>query len=288
MAVVVFGLKNKNMKLKKIKSFVVIIKNKLFSTFSIMGKVKYQKFFEWLNKLSLTGMNVGTGEKISKSGEIKVLKHINKHFKSSNNLILFDVGANIGNYSIILNKIFNKKAKIHSFEPSKNIYKKLLTKLGNEENIFLYNFGFGNKNEKKPLYSNPDRLRLTSIYKRKLDHFNIDMNQKEEVEIKTIDSFCKENNIQHINFLKLDVEGHEKKILEGSREMIDSKNIDFIQFEFGGCNIDSRTYFQNFYYLLKDKYKIYRIMRDGLYEIKQYKETYEIFITTNYLAEKII
>ena len=76
------------------------------------------------------------------------------------------------------------------------------------------------------------------------------------------------------------------KALNGAAQMINSKQIDVIQFEFGGCNIDSRTYFQDFYYLLKDNYKIYRILKDGLYQINQYKEIYEAFTTTNYLAEK--
>lgn len=68
--------------------------------------------------------------------------------------------------------------------------------------------------------------------------------------------------------------------------MINDKRIDAIQFEFGGCNIDSRTFFQDFFYLLKDNYKIYRVLKDGLLEMPIYKETYEIFITINYLAIK--
>jgi hypothetical protein len=87
--------------------------------------------------------------------------------------------------------------------------------------------------------------------------------------------------------LKLDIEGHELNAIKGAKQMIADKKVDFIQFEFGGCNIDSRTYFQDFYYLLKDKYRIYRILRDGIFEIEQYKETSEIFITVNYLAERL-
>lgn len=69
--------------------------------------------------------------------------------------------------------------------------------------------------------------------------------------------------------------------------MIDSGNIDFIQFEFGGCNIDSRTYFQDFYYFLKDNYDIYRIVKNGLRKIDRYSETCEVFLNSNYIAEKI-
>ena len=68
--------------------------------------------------------------------------------------------------------------------------------------------------------------------------------------------------------------------------MLENHKVDFIQFEFGGRNIDSRTYFQDFYYLLKEDYYIYRIVKDGLYKIERYKEMYEAFITTNYLAER--
>ncbi|MCG2725664.1 MAG: FkbM family methyltransferase, partial [Elusimicrobia bacterium] len=136
------------------------------------------------------------------------------------------------------------------------------------------------------LYRNADESGLSSIYKRRLDHFNLSMDKSENIEVKTIDAFCKEQKIEHIHFLKLDVEGHELKVLEGASGMLKLGAIDFIQFEFGGCNIDSRTFFQDFYYLFKDNYKIYRILKDGLYKINHYKERYEVFTTTNYLMER--
>jgi len=73
--------------------------------------------------------------------------------------------------------------------------------------------------------------------------------------------------------------------LWGGKEMINGNKIKFIQFEFGGCNIDAKTYFQDFWYLLNSRYKIYRVVKNGLYQIKQYKESYELFITTNFFAE---
>jgi hypothetical protein len=112
------------------------------------------------------------------------------------------------------------------------------------------------------------------------------MSKSEIVEINTIDEFCSANGIRHIHFLKMDVEGNELNILYGAKQMIESDSIDFIQFEFGGCNIDSRTYFQDFFYLLKDRYHIYRILKKGLFQIDTYSEKYEIFTTTNYLAQR--
>ena len=263
---------------------MLILIKKIISPIS--GKKRFQKIFELLNLFSLVGMNIGGGADPKDSGEIDAITYINKHFKKLNDLIIFDVGANVGHYSVLLKEIFGEKAKIHSFEPSKKTFDKLTQNIGNKTRINLHNFGFGDEKTKIFLYSNSDESGLASVYKRRLDHFNIDMSKSEQIEIDTLDSFCKAQKIGHIHFLKLDVEGHELKVLEGASKMLKSGEIDFIQFEFGGCNIDSRTFFQDFYYLLKDNYKIYRIVKDGLYPINQYKEMYEAFITTNYLAEK--
>lgn len=253
----------------------------------ILGKKNLQIFFEWLYKISILGMNIGPDWDPNKSGEKFVAGYINKKIKTSDDIVVFDVGANVGKYTSLLKEVFENRAKIFAFEPSEKTFKKLESNIELNDKIRLYNFGFGDKNMQITLFSDMAESGLASIYKRNLDHFGVDMNIKEEVSIKKIDDFCEDNNINHINFLKLDTEGNEKKILDGALKMLNSKSIDFIQFEFGGCNIDSRTYFQDFYYLLKDKYKIFRILKDGLYEIKKYDEMYEIFITTNFLAERL-
>lgn len=48
----------------------------------------------------------------------------------------------------------------------------------------------------------------------------------------------------------------------------------------------NKTHFQDFHYLVKDDFHIYRIVKDGLYKINRYSEFQEIFSTTNYLAER--
>ena len=68
--------------------------------------------------------------------------------------------------------------------------------------------------------------------------------------------------------------------------MIAEKRIDFIQFEFGGANVDSRTYFRDFFHLLKPDFRLYRIVRNGLQPIDHYYEGLEQFNTINYLAAK--
>jgi FkbM family methyltransferase len=86
------------------------------------------------------------------------------------------------------------------------------------------------------------------------------------------------------DLLKLDVEGAELDVIRGAADTLARGSIDVIQFEFGGTNIDARTYFQDFFYLLNPSYRLYRIVADGLALIDRYRERYEIFETTNFVA----
>ena len=252
-----------------------------------LGKSKNQAFFEELLQFFISGMNIGSGSHVESSGEVVALKYVRKKLASVKEpLVIFDVGANIGKYALLLSKIFRgKNKKIYSFEPSKKTCAQFKNNCFTDKNIEIFNFGLSDKEEKVKLYLDEETSGMASVYKRRLDHFNLSMGMEEEIQLKTLDDFCQENDIKKIDLLKLDVEGNELRALEGAKTMLDKKTIRFIQFEFGGCNIDSRTFFQDFYYLLKDNYKIYRIVKDGLWEVKDYKEYYELFITTNFLAE---
>lgn len=264
-----------------------MIKPLLKKNFSIFaGKKKYQKFFELLHLVSLKGMNMGSVAGPAKSGERSALMSIRNKVKNVDDWILFDVGANIGDYTLLLKEVFGNNSMVYSFEPAKNTFHELESNLTGQTNVRLCNFGLGEERTRLTLYSTPASSCLSSLYHRKLDHYNIQMDQIEKVEIRTVDDFCSENDIRHIHLLKLDVEGHEIKVLKGASNMINSGKIDFIQFEFGGTDIDSRVFFQDFYYLLKDRYDLYRIVKDGLYKLSNYTEKYENFMGTMYMAKR--
>ena len=224
------------------------------------------------------------GVEIGEGGEKMVINYFFNQLDENIQPVIFDIGANIGDYSRAVNSIFGQRAMLYSFEPSKETFAILTENLRNYKNIRLYNFGFGEDNKQAVLYSNKKGSGLASLYDRSLEYHGIVMGEREDVAIRRLDDFCKENNIEHIHFLKMDVEGNELNILRGGERMIKSGNVDFIQFEFGGCNIDSRTFFKDFFDFLNPKYKIYRILKDGIRLIDSYKEEQEVFLTINYLA----
>lgn len=240
-----------------------------------------------MHRIALKGMNIGEGASLDKSGELHALTYIKSELGKMNSLIVFDVGANVGDYTEAVCDVFdNTKTKIFSFEPSLKTFKTLETNIKHRKNASLHNIALGEKSGSLTLYSNKEGSGLASLYKRRLDHFNLTMDQAEEIKIETIDSFCAENKIKHIHFLKMDVEGHELAVLAGAQKMLAASSIDFIQFEFGGCNIDSRTFFQDFFYLLSPRYELYRIVKDGLFPLTRYDESFEVFLATNFLAKR--
>ena len=69
--------------------------------------------------------------------------------------------------------------------------------------------------------------------------------------------------------------------------MLAERRINTISIEFGGCNIDSRTFFQDFWYFLHERgmWRIFRIAPAGyLVALPAYREAYEQFRTTNFVA----
>lgn len=197
------------------------------------------------------------------------------------NPIVLDVGANIGNYTEAILK-FAPQSKVFAFEPSSKARNKLEERFAENDSVRVVPFALGKTNSFGTLWADFLGSGMASLTKRKMVHFGIDFNESESVEVITLDSWSKSNNI-FPDIIKLDVEGHELDVLEGGMETLASAQI--VQFEFGGCNIDTRTFFQDFWYLFTEYgFTIYRVSTAGPIRISFYSESDECFRTTNYLA----
>jgi FkbM family methyltransferase len=251
------------------------------------GKKRYQKMFNFARVLSIQGLNYGNGGSIEDSGEITLLKSLAKKYTESRTYIIFDVGANQGDYtSNLLNHIAINDLQVWCFEPLLNTFQKLQSKHASKSNVFLNNIGFSNQNDTIPLYIDKNISEISSLFPLERESGAAEkLSDYELVSIRKIDDFLAEKNIPYIDLLKLDIEGNELNALLGAGTAIQQGKIRSIQFEFGTCNIDSRTYFRDFWNLLSPRYNLYRILRDGLQPITHYSEYEEVFTTINYFAE---
>lgn len=257
-----------------------------------MARIDLEKIHDHLNSIMNvceSAQGIGSGSGVASSGEVEALERVRATLGDS--AVVFDVGANVGDYATQILSVFSgKNIELHCFEPSAATFAMLSSASGLQglsgKGVVLNNFALGARDERRMLYSDAEGSGMASLTQRRLDHFNINMESREAVEVRTLDLYAAERGITRIDFLKVDVEGHELDVFAGAHALLQAKAIRTIQFEFGGCNIDTRTYFQDFWYLFSSHgYSLYRIAPAGrLCPITAYGEHLERFTTTNFLA----
>lgn len=196
--------------------------------------------------------------------------------------VIIDAGANRGAWAVEARKRW-PSASIHAFEPAADTFDLLTAAVG--DTVTCRRAALGDTPRTMTLHKVPGIDALASLHQRDIAEHNLAMTDTETVDAVTLDGYCVDNNIDRIDFLKLDVEGHELAVLAGASRLLAEGRIARIQFEFGGCNIDSRTYLRDFVRLLSPDYRLSRITRDGL-EPFRYSEAAEVFVTMNFYAER--
>ena len=187
--------------------------------------------------------------------------------------IIFDVGAHEGS-SIDRFRILygTENTKIYAFEPS-SIFEQLKQKYSQEPYIFLSKYAISDSNgegeffEHRPASgsSSLERVSKNSKFakKRYLDEENNATGIK--VEKVTIDSFCKDNNIDYISHLKIDVQGHEGNALSGTKQMLSNNLIEIIEVEVivGDAYSKKGSFLDIEQYLIPFGYSLVSLSPDG-------------------------
>lgn len=249
---------------------------------NMFGGEQYFDMWYRLYEKSLSGMNIGVGGNLEHSGELNVLRLLQS--LERNIEIIFDVGANIGDYTKNL-QVFFPNAQIHSFEPAKETFRTLADNIIGP-NVILNNMGISNEMKTGTIYSDKENSGLASLYNRQLDYLRLEFTRKEQVELVTLDDYCGSHSIDRIDFLKMDIEGNEYNALLGATNLLKKSKIGAIQIETGGANMDSKTYFRDFWNLLHKDFDVFRVLQDGFKRIDCYEEKLECFETTNWLFVK--
>lgn len=159
---------------------------------------------------------------------------------------VLDIGANIGYYTLIMSKLVGSTGKVYAFEPEpKNfeILKKNI-ELNKLDNVIL---------EQKAL-SNIDGVTYLELSKDSGQHRLSDHGVK--VESISLDSYFGEGEI---DFIKMDAEGSEYKILKGMKNVLKNKNLKIVT-EFYYKLLDNPT---AFFDDLEERFKLYDI-RDNM------------------------
>jgi FkbM family methyltransferase len=198
---------------------------------------------------------------------------------------VLDIGANTGEWTRELLRQRADVAAIYAFEPSCHNWA-AIEAIG-DPRIRLIKAAVSDREGSAALYTCAPGSPLASLAVRNLDHMGIAFDQSEIVPTVTLDGLIAAHDLAEIAFAKLDIEGYELMALQGAAAALGAHRIRALAFEFGGCNIDTRTYFRDFWHLLTGHgYRLHRIAPGGrLWPIRSYTEAHECFLISNHLAE---
>ncbi len=183
--------------------------------------------------------------------------------------IVFDCGANQGEFSLAIHKKYN--SKIYGFEPDPRLF----PKLPKIEGCTFFQFAIAAKNGE--LKFNLGENQCSSLI------YNEDNNSQSNCLVKciTIEKFCKENSIQKIDLLKLDIEGAELDVLKNLSPEFLQKKIVQITVEFHEF-LDKTD-------IPKIRQIIGRLQENGYYYIS-FAMTYGdiLFLNKNFFASSLL
>lgn len=223
------------------------------------------------------------GYKISKKSKILLLDEdpfiAIKEKLVGNNIIFFDIGANLGQTIKKMRNHFSN-VKIYAFEPSINCFNSLKNKFV-DTNLSVHNFAVGS-NSGNLEFNEYSWSALNSLLKRAYGTATI--LQTYIVEVITIDEFCRKNGVSYINLLKTDTEGYELNVLKGALNLMKQNKIQFVYVEiFFNENYVGQSSFGDIYnFLLENRFELVRFY-DILYTADGVaSKTDALFINNNF------
>lgn len=182
--------------------------NELLSHIKINGNKKLNQYDEYGYILRLFQME--KGKTIQGSLNQIVGEHFyTREYKNTIDVeeddIVVDVGFNYGIFSLFA--LYNKAKKIYGFEPNIDIYNKIKNIYPENDKVEIYNYAVSDENKKITFYSTEDTVASSITESR--------TNSKEyEVQCINLYDFIIQNNIEKIDFLKIDCEGEEYNIFK--------------------------------------------------------------------------
>lgn len=151
--------------------------------------------------------------------------------------VLVDVGARQSKYP----QGETRDREYHLFDPNVKHFEYLVNTFGNNPNVFISNIALGEKRGEVSYYLESESINPRFFGREKIITINQD----------TLDNYCQKMEISRIDFLRIDTEGHELKVLQGATKILD--NTDCILFKYGGTYPDAGITISEVYELLFSK-----------------------------------
>ena len=180
--------------------------------------------------------------------EPEIQKNISSFINNGDKI--FDIGANIGQYTLLFSDIVAANGEVFAIEPDFKNYSFLQfnCNINKKSNVTCLNFGLGEQEGILEYYRDTETGGRSGSFKREFvgDKFK---GLKDQVNVKTLDSLLAEFGIP--DFVKIDVEGFEYEVINGLTQKLND-TVFFIE-------VREETKLKVFDYFKIKQYKCYQI-----------------------------
>ena len=150
--------------------------------------------------------------------------------------IVFDVGANIGLYTVLMSRLVSDAGHVYAFEPAPETVRLLdeTLALNGCKNVMRVQAAVSDSTSQREFFTfEPKFSEFNSLAYHSMQVKSARVNPGSSVLVpgETLDTFCEQKAIAHINLLKVDVEGFEAAVFAGASSLLRNHRIDYILFE---------------------------------------------------------
>jgi len=221
------------------------------------------------------------------NGEFMVQKAVllAKNVHNENKFVIFDIGANIGEWSnnlLLLSRDLknNSSFNLFLFEPAPDIASTLKNNLLNTNaNICIEEIAMSNSDGFAEFYIGGLNSESNSFYPEGI----ADKKTKITVQQNTVNQYCESKKISHVHLLKCDTEGHDMEVILGTLPMFKNENISVLQFEYNHTWVFGKHFLRDVFSAIEFlPYKITKLQADHLLVFEEWHPELERFFEGNY------
>jgi FkbM family methyltransferase len=213
------------------------------------------------------------------SFEVNGEKRMIERLRAADFRVAFDVGANRGDW--LVEALINwPRCHIYAFEVAPPTFRRLRERISASSHgtrTTLNCFGLSDQNGSHEMFFFPDHPELTCDLPRHEDYQAIPFDAR----LCTGDSYAHERRIEKLDFVKVDVEGAEHRVLNGLCGYLSTRRVNCLQFEYGAFSTQTRVLLADYYALLSSNYWIGKIYPTYV-EFADYNWRMEDFKFANY------
>jgi FkbM family methyltransferase len=199
---------------------------------------------------------------------------------------VMDLGANVGQTTSELRRLF-PQSTIHAFEPTPKSREAFAALHEKDEHVSLWPYAISDEPGNATFHINErsmtnSLLAVSPESSKWVGEANSKQVSSIEVEVKTLNEFCRENDIESVDVLKMDIQGGELAALKGALELLDQGRVRYIGLEVNFVALyEGQTYFHEVQKFLTD----HGFELVGLYQLAVHKSGRLLFADALFCAD---